>query len=113
MVFIELSRWVSGTRDERGDAQDRFDAVAESRAEGHDCVVCKAARGDQDAFALDALRRGGGEMKITYLSRGIERWPNLRDVHPDRLTVRATADIRDGSVAADVQGRVRVLLSDR
>lgn len=33
-----------------------IDAVAESHTEGHDCDVCKAARGDQDAFGRIALR---------------------------------------------------------
>jgi hypothetical protein len=32
-----------------------IDAVAASHTEGHDCDVCKAARGDQDAFGRIAL----------------------------------------------------------
>lgn len=33
-----------------------IDAVAASHAEGHDCDVCKAARGDEDAFGRIALK---------------------------------------------------------
>ena len=49
-----------------------IDAVAESHTEGHDCDVCKAACGDQDAFGEDrteGLRRGGGEMKAMRADR--------------------------------------------
>lgn len=59
MAFIELSRWVFGTREMNVEMlKIAIDAVAESHTEGHDCDVCKAARGDQDAFgriALDAF----------------------------------------------------------
>src|SRR5688500_15976198 len=78
MAFIEISRWVFGTRDERGDAQDRHrrgGRVAHRRAR---LRVQGRPRGP-GRFREDrprGLRRGGGEMKITYLSRGIERWPN-------------------------------------
>ena len=57
-AFVELSRWVFGRVMNVEMLKIAIDAVAESHTEGHDCDVCKAARGDQDAFgriALDAF----------------------------------------------------------
>jgi hypothetical protein len=54
-----------------------IDAVAASHTEGHECDVCKASRGDQDAFgriALEAFAEEVGEMRGPRGSRRTERW---------------------------------------
>ena len=61
--------------------------------------------------AKAAWRRGVSVREYREIEAG-ERRAELGDVPPDLQAVRLAADVRDGSVAAVVQRRRRVLLSD-